>query len=82
MSELVERVTPHELADWEGFEVVHGPLLVHDRIDAAAARICWAIRGGDSPDEYLPTWDYRPKRTQTPEEMIGVIRGIQRKKDK
>lgn len=73
-----------ELLEWAAFERVFGPLTVQERVDVAGALAAWASVGNPkrSPRDFMPDWQSDEARTQDPEDMIAVLRGIQRKKDK
>jgi hypothetical protein len=53
------------------------------------AQLSWLLAGSREREmkDFLPEWDAaaveeRERKTQTPDEMIAVLRGIQRKKRK
>lgn len=78
-------MSAEEFGDWIAFEAVFGPIVVHERIDAAGAAIASAvarIAGAEvSVAEFLPNWDVgsvdeekvteRPE--QTPEQMVAFM---------
>jgi len=69
------------LAEWAAFERLHGPLLVHERIDAAAATICATVasvfgKRSYSPSDFMPKW-YQPE--QSAEEQMSILRSLFRK---
>jgi len=80
-------MSARELAEWAAFERVCGPVLIHDRIDIAAAHIMASIFGDGrqprSPEPFMPSWDTGPPKErpqQSTEDMIAVVRSVQRKK--
>lgn len=80
--ELAHRITARELAEWAAFEQVTGPIDPRDRLDLAAARIAWVVAQalgvrGLRLEDLLPRWG--EEAAQTPEEMIAIVRGIQRR---
>jgi len=66
-TELAEHLSGHDLAEWAAFERLHGPLLVHERIDVAAAMVCAVmanVMGGGKrfePRDFLPKWGAEPQ---------------------
>jgi hypothetical protein len=60
----VGRLPALEVAAWAAFEAEFGPLTVHERIDAAIARIAYTVHasagGTEPPDRFLMEWR-RPK---------------------
>lgn len=73
-----------QLAEWAAFEHLHGPLLVQERIDAAAAMICTVLanlfsKRSYSPSDFTPRWDGEPE--QTDEDIIAVFRSLQTRKE-
>ena len=76
-------MSAREFAEWAAFERVCGPVLIHERVDIAAAHIMASILGR-SAESLMPSWDTRPRKERPPqsaEEMIAVVRSIQRKKE-
>jgi len=78
--------------EWTAFETVYGPITVHERIDAAAAQICWIIASAFSdgkrelsPADFMAQWSAedapRERKRQSPEEMIAILRSLQKPKD-
>jgi hypothetical protein len=48
--------------EWAAFEQLDGPILLHQRIDAAAALICFVVAKAAGAKrirlrDFLPTWD-------------------------
>lgn len=56
---------------WAAFERVHGPILLHDRIEVMVAQLC-AVMSGGKPADFLPKWD-EETRGQSVESMLAVI---------
>lgn len=64
VGELLKRISALELAEWQAFEQVHGPVGVEARIDHAAALIaervtnCLTTTKGKPPtlDDFLPRY--------------------------
>lgn len=58
-------MTAAELTEWAAFERVHGPVLVHDRVDALSARLCYvvALAAGAKvkPKDFEVRWDQAPR---------------------
>ena len=84
--ELAERMSARELAEWAAFERVCGPVLIHERIDVAAAHIMASIFGQHprAAEAFMPSWDVGPPKErpqQSAGEMIAVVRSVQRKKE-
>jgi hypothetical protein len=55
-------MTAPELTDWMAFETLNGPILIHERMDMAAALIGTGLArlGGDKrtqPADLMPRWD-------------------------
>lgn len=76
-------ISAAQIRDWRAFEMVYGPILLHDRIDAAAARVCYWLAGapeGSPPDDFMPVWGSDAPTTpeQSPEEMMAQLRTIQK----
>ena len=74
----------HDLAEWEAFERSFGPIVPHERIDAAQAmassvnaRLARA-RGDLRATRFLPKWDNRPME-QTADQMVETLRRMARK---
>lgn len=84
VSELLERTTSRELAEWQAFEQIEGPL-GGLRGDVHAAMVCSAIynanRGKNSherkPAEFLPKWDKPAREQQSPEQMLAAVQSMQ-----
>jgi len=75
-------MSAREFAEWAAFERVCGPVLIHERVDIAAAHIMASILGR-SAESLMPSWDTGPPKErpqQSPEDMIAVVRSVQRKK--
>lgn len=80
--ELADRLDARELIEWEAFERVNGPILIHERLDVAAARISFMLSNGKaSAESFLPEWDSDARRDQSVEEMIAVMRSFQKPKE-
>lgn len=76
VSELLERVSPRELLEWEAYERVAGPLGPH-RGDIQAAVVASTVanvnRGKGRPlpiQDFIPEWDRRP---QTWQEQLKTV---------
>ncbi|MER7076636.1 Protein of unknown function [Saccharopolyspora kobensis] len=84
VGELLDRTTSRELAEWQAFERIEGPL-GGLRGDVHAAMVCSAIynanRGKNSrerkPADFLPRWDKPPREPQSPEQMLAAARALQ-----
>jgi len=54
-------MTTRELMRWAAFERVHGPILVHERVDTAGAIVASTVaklgETNASPADFLPRWD-------------------------
>lgn len=77
-------MTGHDLAEWEAFERSFGPIVPHERIDAAQAMLSSVVarvgraKGDLRATKFLPQWDgERPG--QTPDEMVEALRRMARK---
>ena len=75
-----------DLMEWSAFEQLHGPLLITERIDAAAASICALIanvmgagKKRYQPSDFMPRWG--GEVAQSPEEMIAIVRSFQKKEE-
>ena len=72
-----------EVVQYTAFERVFGPLTVQERVDVAGAFAAWAAlsaAGSKAPlSDFIPRWG-RGSAAQTPEEMIGVMRSLQKEK--
>ena len=58
---MAEEMTSAELMEWAAYEQVAGPIVVHERVDIAAAIIGTLIArlGGDKrtrPEDLIPKW--------------------------
>ena len=81
-------VPARELMEWAAYEKIHGPILIQERIDVAAATICAALiaaSGGEAvnPADLLPVWDEadrKPSEPESPEAIIAKVRQMQLKK--
>lgn len=72
-----------ELSEWAGFERVFGPILIHERIDAAAALIAAVVANASGGKrrgkpfqlkDFLPEWDRGARRQQqSPEELRLIL---------
>lgn len=80
-------MSAREVAQWIAFERVNGPILLHERIDAAAAHICSvfaSVMSGNevSAERFLPAWDsdeHVEHPEQSDDDMIALMRGVQKK---
>lgn len=82
MDELRPRITAHSLGQYAAFERVYGPLTIQERIDAMGAAIISALTG---QSDTMPKWDTAPavqKPKQPVSQMIGFMRGLQKRKRK
>lgn len=72
------------LGEWAAFERSFGPILVHERIDAAGATICAVLANllssgkRYSPADFLPNWSGERAKEQSPEEMTAFIEALAR----
>lgn len=80
-------MSAREYTDWLAFEIVCGPLLLHERIDHAAAKVSHAltrifVKEPPAYEEFLPAWGRatEAKDEQTPDQMIALVRSFQRRK--
>jgi hypothetical protein len=82
VSELKERIDAYELGEYTAFEQVFGPLTVQERVDVAGAVAGWsaARSAGANVDleAFVPNWS-RKANQQPVDQMIAVMRGLQRK---
>lgn len=47
----------HELAEWVAWEQIHGPILVHERVDFGLARLAWMWGPRDARlEDFMPQW--------------------------
>ncbi|MEV0993412.1 hypothetical protein [Nonomuraea sp. NPDC050202] len=68
VEQMLRRISARELAEWEAYEHLYGPVSVEARVDRAAAVIAAQLantfRGKDTrPFEvkhFMPRWDVRP----------------------
>jgi hypothetical protein len=66
-------ISARDLMEWAAFERVQGPILIHDRIDAAFARLSASLSGTSQPaEDFLPRWD-TTEEPQSPQQMIAVF---------
>ncbi|SFE54556.1 Protein of unknown function [Actinopolyspora alba] len=83
VDELLTRITARELAEWQAFERLEGPL-GGARGDVHAAMITAAITNANrskgppkKPAEFLPQWDKAmATRQQTADEMFAQAKAI------
>lgn len=55
---LAESLPSSLLTEWVAFERVHGPILIHERLEAMVAVLCAVVSGkGADPVDFLPPWD-------------------------
>lgn len=72
-----------ELVEWSAFERLYGPVLIHERVDVAAAHIAFMLSDGKRPaDDFMPDWGaaHNERPRQSVEDMIGVLRRLQKPK--
>jgi hypothetical protein len=81
-------VSAYELAAWDAFEEVSGPLLVHERVDFAGALISTLLANINAPQgrrfdvaDFLPHWDQPVVKQQDTDDMIAFMRTFVRKGD-
>jgi hypothetical protein len=79
-------MSARELFEWMLFEREFGPLTVQERVDYAGAISAWgslrAMGAKPTPDKLLPQWaseDAPEEFRQSADEMIGVMRAMQKK---
>ena len=81
-------MTGHDLAEWEAFERSFGPIVMHERIDAAQAMASSVnarvhrARGDLRAQKFLPQWEGARRQEQTADEMVEALRRMARKKPK
>lgn len=85
--EMLSRISSMEITEWIAYERIAGPLGAW-RFDVLTAHIVAAITNGfrafgkQSPirelKKFLPTWDRKAQSEQTPDEMLEVIRSLNR----
>jgi hypothetical protein len=68
------------LAEWAAFEHVEGPILIHERIDAATAISSWVVAKAAGAKkvrlkDFLPQWDRRPVE-QDDETLRQIMEGL------
>lgn len=66
---MAERIPAKLLGEWAAFERLHGPLLIHERIDWQTAVVATALMGGGQVADNLPPW-YR-KGSEQLEDGLG-----------
>lgn len=84
VDELLDHTSSRELAEWQAFEQIEGPL-GGLRGDVHAAMVCSAIynanRGKGSrerkPADFLPRWDKPAREPQSPEDMLAAVQSMQ-----
>jgi hypothetical protein len=62
--EIEQGMTARELTEWAAWEGVNGPVLVHERVEAAGAILATVVArtAGNRrarPRDFLPRWDRR-----------------------
>jgi hypothetical protein len=64
---MLKRISARELAEWQAYERLYGPVGVEARVDMAAALIAERItnsllevRPRPRQDDFLPRWGVRP----------------------
>ena len=79
-------MTGLDLAEWEMFEALHGPILLHERIDVAAALIQAAVyrAGGaklnrDDLVRLMPSWDGQHELDE--DQLIANVRSLMKPKE-
>ncbi|WP_141704159.1 phage tail assembly protein T [Planobispora rosea] len=67
MAQLLRQISGRELAEWQAFEEVYGPVGVEARLDHTAAVIAQHIvnvigrpKKPFEVEDFLPHWDRRP----------------------
>src|SRR5690606_26585646 len=83
VAELLDSISSREIAEWQAFEQIEGPL-GGLRGDVHAAMICAQIynanRGkGDrakNAADFLPRWDRPARQAQTPDQMWAMAQAI------
>lgn len=84
VGELLDRTSSRELAEWQAFERIEGPL-GGLRGDVHAAMVVSAIYNANrdkghrerKPSEFLPQWDKPAREQQSPEQMLAAARAMQ-----
>jgi hypothetical protein len=75
-------MTGHDLAEWAAFEQSFGPIVPHERIDAAQAMASSVnarvhrARGDLRAEKFLPQWG--GPEPQTADEMVEALRRMAR----
>ena len=76
-------MTGHDLAEWEAFEQSFGPIVLHERIDAAQAMLSsvtarsHGAKGDLRAVKFLPQWE--GPEPQTADDMVEALRRMARK---
>jgi hypothetical protein len=68
VGEMLRRMSGRELAEWQAYERVYGPIGVEERLDRTAAVIANQVANSLRPpttkpsevDDFMPRWDRRP----------------------
>jgi hypothetical protein len=68
VGEMLQRMSGQELAEWQAYERVYGPIGVEERLDRTAAvianQVANSLRGPKSKpsevDDFMPRWGVRP----------------------
>ncbi|MEU4576604.1 hypothetical protein [Nonomuraea sp. NPDC023979] len=68
VAEMLQRMSGRELAEWQAYERVYGPIGVEGRLDRTAAviakQVADSLRGPKTKpselDDFMPRWDRRP----------------------
>jgi hypothetical protein len=76
-------MTGHDLAEWAAFEQSFGPIVPHERIDAAQAMASSVVarvhraKGDLRATKFLPQWG--GPAAQSADEMVEALRRMARK---
>lgn len=81
-------ITPRELQEWEGFERVMGPILIHERLELTSAIVAMTSAAPHTPanrplhvTDFMPRWDPKAPdpNAQSPEAIMEAIKALGKK---
>jgi hypothetical protein len=76
-AEVRRRHTPLDIARWRAWEEENGPMLLHERIDAAAQLIAYNVHaaggGKEAPERFRINWR---SRALTPDQQVSWLRAL------
>lgn len=72
-----------DLAEWEAFEHLHGPILIHERLDVLQAMVSYVVARSAgakdvSPRDFLPRWDADGTRRDKDAAIVRTLLGMRR----